>query len=109
MNGFGLSLGRRRSDWGSIALLDKTKEFFQTCDVEGKGFISRTDMRVRDQAVCVVKVCVSLRLDGETEVKTCKSELGSPFVQVLHLSATLRLFDFEYVHLPDNTFLLLLK
>ncbi|KAL3048149.1 hypothetical protein OYC64_006845 [Pagothenia borchgrevinki] len=45
VNGFGLSLGRRRSDWGSIALLDKTKEFFQTCDVEGKGFISRTDMR----------------------------------------------------------------
>ncbi|XP_041717608.2 EF-hand calcium-binding domain-containing protein 4B-like [Coregonus clupeaformis] len=36
---------RRGSDWGSIALLDKTKEFFQTCDVEGKGFITRTDMR----------------------------------------------------------------
>uniref|UniRef100_A0A8C7HTZ8 Calcium release activated channel regulator 2A n=1 Tax=Oncorhynchus kisutch TaxID=8019 RepID=A0A8C7HTZ8_ONCKI len=33
------------SDWGSIAMLDKTKEFFQTCDVEGKGFITRTDMR----------------------------------------------------------------
>uniref|UniRef100_A0A8D3C8B4 Calcium release activated channel regulator 2Ab n=1 Tax=Scophthalmus maximus TaxID=52904 RepID=A0A8D3C8B4_SCOMX len=33
------------SDWGRIALLDKTKEFFQTCDVEGKGFITRTDMR----------------------------------------------------------------
>uniref|UniRef100_A0A087XI69 Calcium release activated channel regulator 2A n=1 Tax=Poecilia formosa TaxID=48698 RepID=A0A087XI69_POEFO len=30
---------------GHIALLDKTKEFFQTCDVEGKGFITRTDMR----------------------------------------------------------------
>ncbi|KAK5895672.1 hypothetical protein CgunFtcFv8_009346 [Champsocephalus gunnari] len=45
VNGFGLSPGRRRSDWGSIALLDKTKEFFQTCDVEGKGFISRTEMR----------------------------------------------------------------
>ncbi|KAK5848880.1 hypothetical protein PBY51_008567 [Eleginops maclovinus] len=45
VNGFGLNPGRRRSDWGSIALLDKTKEFFQTCDVEGKGFISRTDMR----------------------------------------------------------------
>uniref|UniRef100_A0AAZ3Q0S7 EF-hand domain-containing protein n=1 Tax=Oncorhynchus tshawytscha TaxID=74940 RepID=A0AAZ3Q0S7_ONCTS len=29
----------------SIAMLDKTKEFFQTCDVEGKGFITRTDMR----------------------------------------------------------------
>ncbi|XP_074481152.1 EF-hand calcium-binding domain-containing protein 4B isoform X2 [Sebastes fasciatus] len=45
VNGFGLNPGRRRSDWGRIALLDKTKEFFQTCDVEGKGFITRTDMR----------------------------------------------------------------
>ncbi|XP_029969426.1 ras and EF-hand domain-containing protein isoform X2 [Salarias fasciatus] len=42
VNGFG---GRRGSDWGRITLLDKTKEFFQTCDVEGKGFITRTDMR----------------------------------------------------------------
>lgn len=38
---------RRTSDWGPIALLDKTKEFFRTCDVEGKGFITRKDMRVR--------------------------------------------------------------
>ncbi|XP_068573521.1 EF-hand calcium-binding domain-containing protein 4B isoform X2 [Cebidichthys violaceus] len=45
VNGRGLTPGRRNSDWGRIALLDKTKEFFQTCDVEGKGFISRTDMR----------------------------------------------------------------
>uniref|UniRef100_A0A3Q2Q0C2 small monomeric GTPase n=1 Tax=Fundulus heteroclitus TaxID=8078 RepID=A0A3Q2Q0C2_FUNHE len=37
--------GRRASEWGHVALLDKTKEFFQTCDVEGKGFITRTDMR----------------------------------------------------------------
>ncbi|KAM7367149.1 hypothetical protein PAMP_015073 [Pampus punctatissimus] len=45
VNGVGLNPGRRGSDWGHIALLDKTKEFFQTCDVEGKGFITRTDMR----------------------------------------------------------------
>ncbi|XP_038594440.1 ras and EF-hand domain-containing protein isoform X1 [Micropterus salmoides] len=45
VNGFGLRPGRRGSDWGRIALLDKTKEFFRTCDVEGKGFITRTDMR----------------------------------------------------------------
>ncbi|XP_070848338.1 EF-hand calcium-binding domain-containing protein 4B [Chaetodon trifascialis] len=45
VNGFGLSPGRRGSDWGRIALLDKTKEFFRTCDVEGKGFITRKDMR----------------------------------------------------------------
>uniref|UniRef100_A0A3Q3D5V6 Calcium release activated channel regulator 2A n=1 Tax=Hippocampus comes TaxID=109280 RepID=A0A3Q3D5V6_HIPCM len=37
--------GGRGSGWGHIALLDKTKEFFQTCDVEGRGFITRTDMR----------------------------------------------------------------
>ncbi|XP_077356851.1 EF-hand calcium-binding domain-containing protein 4B isoform X2 [Festucalex cinctus] len=35
----------RGSGWGRIALLDKTKEFFQTCDVEGRGFVTRTDMR----------------------------------------------------------------
>ncbi|KAM3588269.1 uncharacterized protein V6R79_025160 [Siganus canaliculatus] len=45
VNGFGLSPDRRGSDWGRIALLDKTKEFFRTCDVEGKGFITRKDMR----------------------------------------------------------------
>ncbi|XP_035460186.2 EF-hand calcium-binding domain-containing protein 4B isoform X2 [Scophthalmus maximus] len=45
VNGSGLNPRRRGSDWGRIALLDKTKEFFQTCDVEGKGFITRTDMR----------------------------------------------------------------
>lgn len=44
---------RRTSDWGPIALLDKTKEFFRTCDVEGKGFITRKDMRVRQrESVC---------------------------------------------------------
>lgn len=52
VNGFGLIPGRGGSGWGPITLLDKTKEFFQTCDVEGKGFISRTDMRVRN-GVCV--------------------------------------------------------
>lgn len=46
VNGFGPVPDRRTSDWGPIALLDKTKEFFRTCDVEGKGFITRTDMRV---------------------------------------------------------------
>lgn len=75
VNGFGLNPERRSSDWGHITLLDKTKEFFQTCDVEGKGFITRTDMRVRERSVCVF-VCVSswqgVRRDGGTEVKrTC--------------------------------------
>nr|XP_061809430.1 EF-hand calcium-binding domain-containing protein 4B-like [Nerophis lumbriciformis] len=37
--------GGRGSDWGRIALLDKTKEFFQTCDADSRGFITRTDMR----------------------------------------------------------------
>lgn len=58
VNGSGLNPGRRSSDWGRIALLEKTKEFFRTCDVEGKGFITRTDMRVREGGQCVVEVCV---------------------------------------------------
>ncbi|CAL8242504.1 unnamed protein product [Merluccius merluccius] len=37
--------GRRGSDWGEISLLDRNKEFFQICDMEAKGFITRTDMR----------------------------------------------------------------
>uniref|UniRef100_A0A3Q1K4D8 EF-hand domain-containing protein n=1 Tax=Anabas testudineus TaxID=64144 RepID=A0A3Q1K4D8_ANATE len=45
VNGYGMNSERKDSDWGYVALLDKTKEFFQTCDVESKGFISRTDMR----------------------------------------------------------------
>uniref|UniRef100_A0A8C6NJH3 Calcium release activated channel regulator 2A n=1 Tax=Nothobranchius furzeri TaxID=105023 RepID=A0A8C6NJH3_NOTFU len=45
VNGLRPSPERRGSDWDHTALLDKTKEFFQTCDVEGKGFIHRTDMR----------------------------------------------------------------
>ncbi|KAK7886155.1 hypothetical protein WMY93_025776 [Mugilogobius chulae] len=45
VNGFGPRPAQRGSDWGHIALLDKTKEFFQICDMEGKGFITRTDMR----------------------------------------------------------------
>lgn len=54
VNGAGLDPRRGSSDWGHITLLDKTKEFFQTCDVEGRGFITRTDMRVRYRAsVCV--------------------------------------------------------
>uniref|UniRef100_A0A8C7ZCS7 small monomeric GTPase n=1 Tax=Oryzias sinensis TaxID=183150 RepID=A0A8C7ZCS7_9TELE len=39
------STERRGSDLGITALLSKTKEFFQTCDVEGKGFLTRLDMR----------------------------------------------------------------
>lgn len=54
VNGNGLNPGRMSSDWGPIALLDKTKEFFRTCDVEGKGFITRTDMRVREGG-CVLE------------------------------------------------------
>lgn len=58
VNGFGLDPRRGSSDWGPITLLDKTKEFFQTCDMEGNGFITRTDMRVRYRACVCVSVCV---------------------------------------------------
>lgn len=35
------------SDSDCSALLEKTREFFQICDIEGKGFITRRDMQVR--------------------------------------------------------------
>lgn len=31
-----------------VAMLKKAQEFFQTCDAEGKGFIARRDMQVRE-------------------------------------------------------------
>uniref|UniRef100_A0A671NN19 EF-hand domain-containing protein n=1 Tax=Sinocyclocheilus anshuiensis TaxID=1608454 RepID=A0A671NN19_9TELE len=35
----------KEAEWGHIAMLDKIEDFFQICDSEGKGFITRTDMR----------------------------------------------------------------
>ncbi|KAM6984752.1 EF-hand calcium-binding domain-containing protein 4B-like [Aplochiton taeniatus] len=43
--GTGAASERRGPDCGCITMLDRTKEFFQTCDMEGKGYITRTDMR----------------------------------------------------------------
>uniref|UniRef100_A0A673JB00 EF-hand calcium-binding domain-containing protein 4B-like n=1 Tax=Sinocyclocheilus rhinocerous TaxID=307959 RepID=A0A673JB00_9TELE len=34
----------KEAEWGHIAMLDKKEDFFQICDSEGKGFITRTDM-----------------------------------------------------------------
>lgn len=42
MNG----LDVRRSSVASPSLLEKTQEFFQICDSEGKGYITPNDMRV---------------------------------------------------------------
>ncbi|KTF74459.1 hypothetical protein cypCar_00047701, partial [Cyprinus carpio] len=36
----------KEAGWGHIAVLDKIEDFFQICESEGKGFITRTDMRV---------------------------------------------------------------
>ncbi|KAL7882579.1 hypothetical protein SRHO_G00002370 [Serrasalmus rhombeus] len=36
---------RKESGLASAAVLEKTQEFFQICDSEGKGYITRTDMR----------------------------------------------------------------
>lgn len=73
VNGFGLDLRRGSSDWGPISLLDKTKEFFQTCDVDGNGFITRTDMRVRYR-VCVCVYCLlhieHQNMDSTRKVRT---------------------------------------
>lgn len=70
MNGFGLEPRRGSSDWGPITLLDKTKEFFQTCDVEGNGFITRTDMRVRYRARVCVSVCSCYIMHSTRKVRT---------------------------------------
>lgn len=37
---------RAGSKLGCISMLEKTQEFFQTCDIESKGYITRIDMRV---------------------------------------------------------------
>lgn len=34
-------------DVGQNTILEKTHEFFQMCDIENKGFITRRDMQVR--------------------------------------------------------------
>ncbi|XP_062861094.1 EF-hand calcium-binding domain-containing protein 4B [Trichomycterus rosablanca] len=39
----------RRSSSASASLLEKTQEFFQICDSEGKGYITPTDMRKLDK------------------------------------------------------------
>ncbi|XP_067247054.1 EF-hand calcium-binding domain-containing protein 4B [Chanodichthys erythropterus] len=39
------SVKKKNAGWGQISMLDKIEDFFQICDSEGKGFITRTDMR----------------------------------------------------------------
>lgn len=41
------SVKKKNTGWGQISMLDKIEDFFQICDSEGKGFITRTDMRVK--------------------------------------------------------------
>lgn len=41
------SVENKESSSGHTAMLDKTEEFFQICDSEGKGRITCTDMRVK--------------------------------------------------------------
>ncbi|XP_028809994.1 ras and EF-hand domain-containing protein homolog isoform X1 [Denticeps clupeoides] len=44
-----LSQERRGPDLSLTPMLEKTREFFQTCDLEAKGYITRTDMRRLDR------------------------------------------------------------
>lgn len=37
----------KRGDVGQNTIVEKTHEFFQMCDLEDKGFITRRDMQVR--------------------------------------------------------------
>ncbi|XP_009298523.1 EF-hand calcium-binding domain-containing protein 4B [Danio rerio] len=36
---------KKEAGWGQTDMVDKLKDFFHICDSEGKGFITRTDMR----------------------------------------------------------------
>ncbi|KAL0963008.1 hypothetical protein UPYG_G00348310 [Umbra pygmaea] len=81
------SFDRRGSDWGSTAMLDKTKEFFQTCDVEGKSFITRTDMRRlhRDLPLTADELeNVFDSLDNDQNGYLTLEEFSSGFSQFLH-------------------------
>lgn len=69
VNGLAQSPERRASDWGPIALLAKTKEFFRICDMEGKGFITRTDMRVREGSCVCCCECVKPGLASELHLR----------------------------------------
>ncbi|XP_066524731.1 EF-hand calcium-binding domain-containing protein 4B [Hoplias malabaricus] len=42
-------LERKESSLASAGVLEKTQDFFQICDSEGKGYITRTDMRKLDR------------------------------------------------------------
>ncbi|KAG7257079.1 hypothetical protein CRUP_027729 [Coryphaenoides rupestris] len=74
--------GRRGSDWGRIALLDKNKEFFQICDLEAKGFITRTDMRLPLSAEELEDVFDSL--DTGRDGYLTLEAFSSGFSQFLH-------------------------
>lgn len=41
-------------DMGLDTVQEKTLEFFQMCDIENKGFITRRDMQVSDKAMVLV-------------------------------------------------------
>ncbi|XP_023666655.1 EF-hand calcium-binding domain-containing protein 4B-like isoform X2 [Paramormyrops kingsleyae] len=50
------SKGPKGTDGGHTALLGKTQDFFQICDTEGKGFVTRRDMQ---------RLCEELPLSSE--------------------------------------------
>lgn len=35
-----------------LTVLGKAQEFFQICDLEGKGFVTRQDMQVKQNRLC---------------------------------------------------------
>lgn len=43
-----------------LTVLGKAQEFFQICDLEGKGFVTRQDMQVKQNWLC--EVCNSFSL-----------------------------------------------
>lgn len=54
--------GTGGQDPGQLDMLEKAHEFFQTCDVEGKGFITRHDMQVKQSWLSKMMQCKIPRL-----------------------------------------------
>lgn len=54
-----------------LAMLRKAHEFFQTCDVEGKGFIARRDMQVRGTQAGPAHLECQMAWASLSQVRTC--------------------------------------